>query len=54
MPKGLKRWSNQKNDPRKPGTYGCYEFKYAGCGGTANNFKTKEDCEKLCNPPPGA
>ncbi|GBN70970.1 hypothetical protein AVEN_260925-1, partial [Araneus ventricosus] len=26
----------------------CDSFDYGGCGGNANNFKTKSDCEKAC------
>ncbi|XP_035222092.1 papilin-like [Stegodyphus dumicola] len=26
----------------------CEKFIYGGCGGNTNNFKTKEDCMKLC------
>ena len=37
----------------------CEEFIYDGCGGTSNNFETKEFCMKTCKleerpPPPGA
>ena len=26
----------------------CKEFIYGGCGGNANNFRNKEECEELC------
>ncbi|CAL1263869.1 unnamed protein product, partial [Larinioides sclopetarius] len=26
----------------------CGSFDYGGCGGNANNFRTKSDCEKAC------
>uniref|UniRef100_A0A2C9JGS2 BPTI/Kunitz inhibitor domain-containing protein n=1 Tax=Biomphalaria glabrata TaxID=6526 RepID=A0A2C9JGS2_BIOGL len=26
----------------------CYNFKYGGCQGNANNFQTKEECEAKC------
>ena len=30
-------------------TYGkCKEFGWGGCDPNENNFKTKEDCEKIC------
>jgi uncharacterized lipoprotein YbaY len=29
-------------------TKACENFTYGGCGGNANNFNTKLDCEKLC------
>ena len=66
MPKGLKRWSYKNDDVGKDGSDGCVDFQYLGCGGTANNFESKEECEKLCKgsgqqpttqpppPPPGA
>eukprot|EP00106_Octopus_bimaculoides_P008128 XP_014775570.1 PREDICTED: papilin-like [Octopus bimaculoides] len=28
----------------------CSQFKYSGCGGNQNNFKTKEECERACKP----
>ena len=28
----------------------CREFFYAGCGGNANRFSTKEECMKECEP----
>ena len=27
---------------------GCFLFPYGGCGGNANNFDTRLECEKLC------
>ncbi|KAM7540797.1 hypothetical protein Aperf_G00000044610 [Anoplocephala perfoliata] len=30
---------------------GCVEFIYGGCGGNANNFGTKEECEARCGGP---
>lgn len=30
----------------------CVEFVFTGCGGNANNFITREDCEKTCSPEP--
>jgi hypothetical protein len=29
----------------------CTEFWYAGCNGTNNNFKTKDECVIRCVPP---
>lgn len=29
-------------------TLRCETLTYSGCGGNANNFKTKEECEKVC------
>lgn len=26
----------------------CEPFRYSGCGGNANRFQTKEQCEELC------
>lgn len=26
----------------------CKSFKYGGCGGNGNNFKTVEECETAC------
>jgi len=26
----------------------CEEFTYSGCGGNGNNFKSKNECEKIC------
>merc|ERR1712241_1554282 len=26
----------------------CKDFIYGGCGGNANNFRNKEECEELC------
>ncbi|XP_003380506.1 putative papilin [Trichinella spiralis] len=26
----------------------CIEFVYGGCGGNRNNFKTRQDCERVC------
>lgn len=26
----------------------CIQFVYSGCGGSANNFETKEACEQKC------
>ena len=48
LPKGLKRWSYKNDAVGWDGSDGCVEFKYLGCGGTANNFETKEECEKWC------
>uniref|UniRef100_A0A0K8W2P0 Kunitz-type proteinase inhibitor kalicludin-3 n=1 Tax=Bactrocera latifrons TaxID=174628 RepID=A0A0K8W2P0_BACLA len=28
----------------------CEKFVYGGCDGNANNFESKEACEKLCRP----
>eukprot|EP00731_Ephydatia_muelleri_P003187 Em0001g3187a len=28
----------------------CEQFVYGGCLGNANNFKSREECEKSCNP----
>ncbi|CAI9744379.1 papilin isoform X2 [Octopus vulgaris] len=28
----------------------CSQFKYSGCGGNQNNFKTREECERACKP----
>ncbi|XP_067686804.1 uncharacterized protein [Haliotis asinina] len=28
----------------------CVEFFYGGCGGNANNFLRKSECEKICSP----
>ncbi|CAJ0608317.1 unnamed protein product [Cylicocyclus nassatus] len=28
----------------------CTPFKYLGCGGNSNNFKTKDRCERFCQP----
>ena len=30
-------------------SFGCYSFKYSGCGGNQNNFATKKDCDQMCN-----
>ncbi|EFP05370.1 hypothetical protein CRE_27500 [Caenorhabditis remanei] len=30
----------------------CYAFRYTGCGGNANNFETKRQCEKICTGDP--
>lgn len=27
----------------------CETFKYSGCGGNANNFGTREECEAFCS-----
>ena len=29
-----------------------FDFFSRGCAGNANNFKTKELCQKRCEPPP--
>ncbi|GLV36260.1 uncharacterized protein CBL_08754 [Carabus blaptoides fortunei] len=26
----------------------CAEFKYGGCGGNGNNFRTRNECEATC------
>ena len=26
----------------------CEKFKYTGCGGNKNNFKSKKECQKQC------
>ncbi|KAI8043627.1 hypothetical protein M5D96_004960 [Drosophila gunungcola] len=26
----------------------CFKFNYGGCGGNANRFSTKEECEAKC------
>ncbi|KFD57985.1 hypothetical protein M514_01218 [Trichuris suis] len=28
----------------------CKKFVYGGCGGNSNNYKSKEDCLRACNP----
>ncbi|XP_067682195.1 carboxypeptidase inhibitor SmCI-like [Haliotis asinina] len=33
-----------------PDSETCKTFTYGGCGGNANNFKTKAECEKKCVP----
>nr|XP_012622379.1 collagen alpha-4(VI) chain-like [Microcebus murinus] len=30
----------------------CQQFWYGSCGGNANRFETKEECEAQCDPPP--
>ncbi|XP_046557894.1 kunitz-type serine protease inhibitor 2-like [Haliotis rubra] len=29
----------------------CLIFPYSGCGGNSNNFKTEDECLKLCESP---
>ncbi|VDM79060.1 unnamed protein product [Strongylus vulgaris] len=31
-------------------TVECFPFKYSGCGGNGNNFKTSRDCYDKCEP----
>ena len=31
-----------------PGTGKCERFVYGGCGGNANRFATRQDCENRC------
>jgi hypothetical protein len=38
------RWSFIKETGK------CEDFIYGGCGGTANRFETKADCEEACIP----
>ncbi|XP_054847787.1 tissue factor pathway inhibitor 2-like [Eublepharis macularius] len=38
----LPRWHYDKN------TQTCKKFSYGGCQGNANNFRTKEECEQIC------
>ncbi|KAL3836067.1 hypothetical protein ACJMK2_021520, partial [Sinanodonta woodiana] len=33
-------------------TFECNCFKYGGCYGSSNNFRTKHACESRCFPPP--
>lgn len=42
-----KRWFYHHN------VRSCTEYTYRGCERSTNNFKTKEECEKLCLPPFG-
>ncbi len=30
----------------------CLDFKYTGCGGNNNRFRTEEDCKARCIPQP--
>nr|P0DKL8.1 RecName: Full=Kunitz-type serine protease inhibitor Vur-KIn; Contains: RecName: Full=Kunitz-type serine protease inhibitor Vur-KIn, truncated; Flags: Precursor [Vipera renardi] len=31
-----------------PASNKCKEFFYGGCGGNANNFKTRDECHHTC------
>ncbi|KAK7865121.1 hypothetical protein R5R35_014650 [Gryllus longicercus] len=34
-----------------PQTGQCESFQYGGCGGNANRFRSKSDCEQRCRRP---